>query len=190
MVPILTLRCRFRVQRVARLGGGVVAVRGDAARRLCGEVSRLLESDIPAGVRIEIRGRGRNCSIHARGLPPSERTITPADPEYARTARAMKVLDGRDLHLHGGGSFSLTSAFLGIGPWVPFLPHRLAAKLTAIDALEQLQDAIASAVHEPWPGPGYEVRADVTDDSVRLWFETKDGAHKAVGSVSLVLCGG
>jgi hypothetical protein len=167
-----------------------VAVRGEAARRLCRELLRFLEPDVPNGVRIEIRGRGRNCSIHARGLPPPDQTITPTDPAYARIARGVKVRDGRDLHLVGGGSFNVTGGWLGIGPWVPFLPRGLAAKLTAVDALERLQGTIASAVHDPWPGIGYEVRAEVTDDAVRLWFEGVDGARKDVGSVSLAMCGG
>jgi hypothetical protein len=163
----------------------VTLIKGEAARQLCRDLLRLLEADLPDGVDIKVGGRGRNCSLSTVGLPPPTRTITPADREYARSARAREVDDGRDLQLVGGGSWTGSLAFGGFGAGIPFLSRRLAAKLAAIDALESLQRVVASAIHEPWPGPGFKVRAETVDDSVRLWFEDQDGNTRSVGTISV-----
>jgi hypothetical protein len=49
----------------------------------------------------------------------------------------------------------------GIGTWIPFLPKRLDGKLTAVSAVEILDDVVASATGQPWPSPDYRVRAKV-----------------------------
>jgi hypothetical protein len=63
----------------------------------------------------------------------------------------------------------------------------LDAKLTAISAVEMLQDVVSSATGQPWPGPDYRVRAKVIGRQVATWFEPSSQTGPRVDLHSLPL---
>ena len=84
------------------------------------------------------------------------------------------------------GSVTKLRAPLGIGPWVPFLPRRLAARLTAIAALEMIQDVVSTAHGWPWPELGFDVHAATDEHGVAVWFEDASGNVISAGKVRLL----
>lgn len=84
------------------------------------------------------------------------------------------------------GSVTKLRAPLGIGPWVPFLPRRVAARRTAIAALEMIQDVVSTAHGWPWPDLGFDVRAADHDHGVSVWFEDDSGKIISAGRIALV----
>jgi hypothetical protein len=118
---------------------------------------------IPSDVTVEIHGTGKQCRITVRQL------INPAAvrPENLRL-----------------GSVYISSAPFGIGTWVPFVSPARKARLTVEDALAQIQDAVSSAIDEPWPGPEHKVRASTEDDGIRVWFETTTGEGLPISTIS------
>ncbi len=81
------------------------------------------------------------------------------------------------------GGVTKVRASLGIGPWVPVLPRRMAARLTAIAALEMIQDAVATAQGWPWPDLGFEVHGAADRQGVWVWFEDASGRIIPAGKV-------
>jgi hypothetical protein len=55
-------------------------------------------------------------------------------------------------------------------------PGRFAALLAARHALDALQDYIAEAIHDPWPGQRTmpEPHAQVRDSALHLWYGPAD----------------
>ena len=127
-----------------------MAVKGPRARALLQALLDAVSDLVPGDVDIAATGHGRGCHLQAsRFAEPSQ--ISTEDPF--------------------GGAISGASATLGLGPWVPFLPRQVAAKLTVQDALETIQDAISTVARTPWPGPDYKVRVDAQPSGVRTWFD-------------------
>jgi hypothetical protein len=91
---------------------------------------------------------------------------------------AWRMRDGRR------GDIATASAAFGIGPLGP-LPRRVAGRLTAIDALEMIQDVVSTACGWPWPSLGFDVHADADDRGVQVWLEDASGRTVSAGLVSL-----
>jgi hypothetical protein len=69
---------------------------------------------------------------------------------------------------------------------VPFLPRRLAARLTAIAALEMIQDVVSTAHGWPWPELGFDVHAATDEHGVAVWLEDASGNVISAGKVRLL----
>ena len=149
-----------------------MAINGERARVLMREVVRAASDAIPDGVDLEIVGRGRWWVL---------RKVDPANP--AGKVVAHTVLNDGSRRIAPTGDLSPW----GIGTWIPFLPRRLDAKLTAISGVEMLQDVVSSATGQPWPGPDYRVRAKVIGRQVATWFEPSSQTGPRVDLHSLPL---
>lgn len=144
-----------------------MAVKGAKARALLRALLEAVSNLAPGDVNIEVTGQGRRCYLRAsRSAEPEE--TAPAHPF--------------------GAAMSGTLAPLGLGPWVPLLPRKLAAKLTVQDALETVQDTISAVARSPWPGPGYKVRVEARKSGVRTWFDNGEQQIE-VATISYNLAG-
>ncbi|MDQ2838258.1 MAG: hypothetical protein M3Y42_06130 [Actinomycetota bacterium] len=129
-----------------------VRLKGADAERVCGEVLRQLGDRLPSDLKIKVNG----CHLStSKGPQP-----------------------GRELHQKTPGRHSGTWAVFGFGTWIPLLPKKVAIKLAYLDVVETIQDFVSSESGEPWPGEGFEVRAQPAGNAVRLWFEDKSGATR------------
>jgi hypothetical protein len=119
-----------------------VSLRGARAQDLIAEVLLRLDPWLPPGVRVEMTRHEKWLSLQ-RSAPGGQRVgpliVTPG-------------ADGQSGH---GG----VTGVPGVGPWIPFLPNRLRAKLTAQDAVETVLDVAYDT------GPG--ARPDSTDFAVQ-----------------------
>ena len=131
-------------------------------------------------------GFGGSASSSPAQLPPA-RMIGPSDPDYQRAARRMGVTDGRELHMMPMSSGSGSFAPFGLGPWIPFLPRRVAARLTAVAAMEYVRDAVSNACSAPWPAPEVTTHARVQGSAVHLWFNNPATGRSEIGSVRLAM---
>ena len=127
-----------------------MAVKGAQARALLQTLLDAVSDLVPAGVDIKVSGDGGACHLQASSF---------VRPDQVSRQGPF------------GGATSGASAALGLGPWVPFLPRKVAAKLTVQDALETIQDTISSVTENPWPGAEYKVRVDSQQSGVRTWFD-------------------
>jgi len=127
-----------------------MAVRGPKARALLQALLDAVSGPVPDDVDIAVTGHGRGCH-----------------PQASRLAAPSQISRENAL----GGVISGASASLGLGPWVPFRPPKVAAKLTVQDALETIQDTISAVARSPWPGPDYKVRVDAQPSGVRTCFD-------------------
>jgi len=141
-----------------------VAVRGAKARNLLRQLLDGVATALPPDLTVQVDGTGRRCVLIAQRAPKDPATMPPGAP-----ARLGGVTKAR--------------ASLGIGPWVPVLPRRMAARLTAIAALEMIQDAVATAQGWPWPDLGFEVHGAADRQGVWVWFEDASGTIIPAGKV-------
>jgi hypothetical protein len=144
-----------------------VAVRGAKARRLLLQLLDGVATALPADVTVHVSGSGRRCILTAQRAYQHAANVPPAGPVRLATVTKLR-------------------APLGIGPWVPFLPRRLAARRTAIAALEMIQDVVSTAHGWPWPDLGFDVHAADDGNGVSVWFEDASGKIISAGHVSLV----
>lgn len=136
-------------------------MRGAKARRLLLQLLDGVATALPADIRVEVTGSGQRCVLTA---------------QHAGSAGgAVRV-----------GSVTKMRAPLGIGPWMPLLPRRMAARRTAIAALEMIQDVVSTAHGWPWPDLGFDVRAADDADGVSVWFEDAYGKTISAGTVALL----
>lgn len=138
-----------------------MAVSGEKAQALLRTMVDAVSNLVPDDVSVTVRGRGRRCTVSAAWL---------ADPAQVSREKPQ-----------GGSLSGITSPF-GVGPGIPFLPRRTAAKLTIEDALQQIQQVVSHANRSPWPGPGYQVRVAVTDEGIHAWFADESGAVMEIGT--------
>lgn len=131
-----------------------MALHGERAIAAVRAVVDAASDVLPHDVRLEIVGHGRWWTLRKVDPANTPGVFRPAFDEHGRQGFAA-------------GPF----APLGIGTWVPFLPSRLDAKLTAIDALELVQDVVTEALGSPWPAPNYRAKAAIQNSEVRTWFE-------------------
>jgi hypothetical protein len=141
-----------------------VAVRGAKARRLLLQLIDGVATALPADISVQVTGSGTRCVLTAQRAP-----------QHAPPAGSAQV-----------GSVTKLRTPLGIGPWVPFLPRRMAARRTAIAALEMIQDVVSTAYGWPWPDLGFDVRAADDDHGVSVWFEEASGKIISAGRIALV----
>lgn len=144
-----------------------MAVRGAKARRLLLQLLDGVATALPEDVTVEVTGSGQRCILAAQRAVPAKANVPP----------------GVTVRL---GSVTKLRAPLGIGPWAPLLPRRLAARLTAVAALEMIQDVVSTAHGWPWPGLGFDARAADDNDGVAVWFEDASGNVISAGKVSLL----
>lgn len=135
-------------------------MRGAKARRLLLQLLDAVAPALPADVTVEVSGSGQRCILTA---------------QRAGAASGAVLL----------GSITKMRAPLGIGPWVPLLPRRLAARLTAIAALEMIQDVVSTAHGWPWPDLGFDVHAADDAEGVSVWFDDASGKIISAGKVGL-----
>jgi len=135
-----------------------VAVRGAKARRLLQRLLDAVADDLPPDVTVRVTGEGLLCGLEAW----RQRDGRPVRPRDIATANAS----------------------FGIGPVGP-LPRRVAARLTAIDAMEMIQDVVSTACGWPWPSLGADVHADANGRSVQVWLEDASGHIVPAGQVSI-----
>ena len=135
-----------------------MAVRGAKARSLLQRLLDAVADDLPPDVTVRVTGAGLMCGLEA-----------------------WRSKDGRPVRPR---DIATSSAPFGIGPTGP-LPRRVAARMTAIDALEMIQDVVSTACGWPWPSLGFDVHADVGDRGVQVWFEDATGRTVPAGLVSL-----
>lgn len=131
--------------------------------------------------------------LTAKGAAQAPYTLLPVQPAHAAFLKRIKSKarpHDQDIHVVPGPARSGVWATWGFGPWLPFLPRRLAAKLTMIDALESIQQAVTGAHQLPWPGEAYQARSQLRGDTVRLWFEDPGGTVMPVGSFDVGLAAG
>jgi hypothetical protein len=154
-----------------------VSLKGQDAERVCLEVLRQLGDRLPPDFKIKIDGGYLSTS---KGPQPTEtfRTGAPGYEEARRHLGRHAPLDDRPIHEKVLAHDSGTWAIFGFGAWIPFVPRKLAIKLAYIDVVETIQDFVSSESGAPWPGEGFEVRAEPDGDAVRLWFEDKSGATR------------
>jgi hypothetical protein len=140
-----------------------VAVRGEEARSLLQRLLDAVADDLPTDVTVRITGEGRRCCLEAWRKPQVHKGVAvPA------------------------GEVTIVAAPFGLGPWVPFLPRKTAARLTAADALELVQDVVSTASGWPWPSITAAVHAEADDRGVRVWLEDSAGRIvPSAGPVSL-----
>jgi hypothetical protein len=135
-----------------------VAVRGAKARSLLQRLLDALADDLPPDVTVRVTGEGLMCGL-----------------------QAWRTRDGRPVRRT---DIATAGAPFGIGPLGP-LPRRAAARLTAVDALEMIQDVVSTACGWPWPSLGFDVHADADDGGVQAWLEDASGHTVPAGLVSL-----
>ena len=81
------------------------------------------------------------------------------------------------IDVHGPRGYHM-AVVVAVGPWVPFLPRALATRLTAIDALELIQDLVDGRTATRWPEGKRKVFAEVRDDQVMLAFADENGGNR------------
>lgn len=144
-----------------------MAVRGAKARHLLLQLLDGVSTAVPTDVTVQVTGSGQRCILIAQRASPVTANVRPIG--------TVQV-----------GSVTKLRAPLGIGPWVPFLPLRLAARLTAIAALEMIQDVVSTAHGWPWPELGFDVHAATDEHGVAVWFEDASGNVISAGKVRLL----
>jgi hypothetical protein len=131
-----------------------VSLRGARAQDLVAEVLLRIDPLLPPGVRVEMTRHHKWLSLQ-RSAPDSKR-VGP-----------LIMTPGPDGHSGHAGMTGVP----GIGPWIPFLPKRLRAKLTAQDAVETVLDVAYDADTAARPGStDFAVRATVDGDVVRVSY--------------------
>jgi hypothetical protein len=122
-----------------------VSLRGARAQDLIAEVLLRLDPWLPPGVRVEMTRHNKWLSLQ-RFAPGSER-VGP-----------LVMTPGPDGHSGHGG----VTGGPGVGPWIPFLPKRLRAKLTAQDAVETVLDVAYDTGPGARPTSPFEQESTVT----------------------------
>lgn len=129
-----------------------MAVRGERARSLLQRLLDAVAADLPSDITVRITGEGRRCGVEAWRKPSVHKGVAvPA------------------------GEVASTGAPFGLGSWAPFLPRATAARLTAMAALELIQDVVSTACGWPWRSISADVRAEANDGSVQVWLEDASG---------------
>jgi hypothetical protein len=68
----------------------------------------------------------------------------------------------------------------GIAPRFPLLPRKLAARMLAQAAVQDVQKCIESVTGFPWPAVGATVKTASNEDEIRVWFAGADGRQLLV----------
>jgi hypothetical protein len=141
----------------------VAGLRGLAAQRAVRAMLEAVGPLLPPDVILEVVGGPRVWTLRPQGSDATGHGV------WQITQRSNQPFP----HVEADLSF-------GIGTWIPGLPKRLNAKLSATDALEMIQDKVTEMAGTPWPGPGYEVKVNVTSETVHPAFESRTGGKPIV----------
>jgi hypothetical protein len=89
------------------------------------------------------------------------------------------------LEARARGKGSAGTLVPGFGTPFPLVPRSLSAKLAMTEVLGTIQDLVSGAIHDDWPGPCYAAKAKVSDHSISLWLEGRDGSIVPAGTYSV-----
>lgn len=111
-------------------------------------------------------------------LPPGVRTVRTQLTEFGGLC-LWAVPEDVDYDFWDGSGVEVESRGVwlpwGFGVWVP-VPRRVRIRLEAVDALENVQEALRRIV-PTWPAADAEVKARVEGDDVVVWFHSPSGGQ-------------
>ena len=139
-------------------------MRGAQAQRLMDEVLSRLEPELPSGVRVAV-------TAHRKWISLQRRTD---DSTLVGTYYVTPSPDGESASIE---ELDLPS----LSPWVPFLPRKLKAKLTAQQAVESaLEVAFSERLGSSGPELHFDVQMSADDAGVSVSYQPLDAARPRV----------
>jgi hypothetical protein len=151
-----------------------VSIRGVDAQRLLAEVLLRLEPLLPAGVRVELTSHSKWTTLQR---------VTD-ESVFIGPVSVSTGANGKSIQAH-------TTSVPALGAWIPLLPRKLSARLTARNAVETVLD-VAYQLSPGEKEPDFAVQARAEGEWILVSYLRSEGQDPvrrvAIEPLPLALC--